>query len=146
MVWIWSCLECWHICRGPGSHGALSPPTISSWHLPHPSHSRIPASDPFPSGPATRASSDSLSETSRAGLSSSKSSSSDSTGLGYGAYAGETRVCGRSGSLACPGTPCLPPLPPLRPRRWPSWLWSPSLLTAWTLAFVQITTLWPGDT
>lgn len=47
--------------------------------------------------PAKRASSDSLSETSRAGLSSRMSSSSDSTGLGYGVAKGP-RVCGRPGS------------------------------------------------
>ena len=68
------------------------------WTPSLPTCSHVPASDPLPSEPATRASSDSLSETSRAGLSSRRSSSSDSTGLGYGAYAaGGPRVCGRSG-------------------------------------------------
>lgn len=78
--------------------------------------------------PAKRASSDSLSETSRAGLSSRMSSSSDSTGLGYGVAKGP-RVCGR------PGSPLhhsliLPPHThtPLQPLL--------SSCTVWTLALV----------
>lgn len=62
---------------------ASSPPLPVSIPTKSPPH--IPASDPLPSEPAKRASSDSLSETSRAGLSRRMSSSSDSTGLGYGA-------------------------------------------------------------
>lgn len=76
--------------------------------------------------PAKRASSDSLSETSRAGLSSRMSSSSDSTGLGYGVAKGP-RVCGRPGSPPHHSL-ILPPPPPLQP--------SLSSCTVWTLALV----------
>lgn len=93
-----------------GSHGPLVPSPHLQLESPHPTCSHIPASDPLPSGLVTRASSDSLSETSRGGLSSRRSSSSDSTGLGYGAYAGGPRVCGRSRSPAV-WRPCSCPFP-----------------------------------
>lgn len=110
-----------------GSHGPLASLPRLQWESPHPTYSHIPASDPLPSGPAMRTSSDSLSETSRAGLSSKRSSSSDSTGLGYGVYAGGPRVCGRSGSpmfrgalLSLPRLPLPGSSPPrLQPASWP---------------------------